>query len=170
MISACPRLKRTSHPASHNCGIDRREYFANAGTRWARRALSGNKSKGSSPSWVEVISVPLGFAIFKGLVVGRRLDKGMSMATKLPVVPLSAIKLIGGRAGGPSFGTESSLLRLLANSSVRGEGSPRPYSFFLRAIMVQEPPIILSKVALVLCPSPGLLQVALVCLGLRPNP
>lgn len=89
IMVAVSEEKMTSHPASHNCGTESREYDAKEGTRCARRAARGNFVRGSSPSCVDFITVPFGFSIDRGADVMRQLVSGMAATTKLPVEPVS---------------------------------------------------------------------------------
>ena len=111
-----------------------------------RRQVTSNNGKGSSPSCIDFIVVPLGTVIDKGLRAGTALCKGMSLTRKWPVDPESGSKgSVTPGAGGPDDCNEDKLICRLFLST----GSP-PFQdpcLRRRVTMVVEPPIIFASVA-----------------------
>lgn len=78
------------HPASHSCAIDSSDRDVSASTMCTRRALAGSVGSRSSASCVDCMMLPLGFRIWMGFRVGRKLHVGMTVVKKWPVAPVSA--------------------------------------------------------------------------------
>jgi hypothetical protein len=124
---------------------------------------------------------PFGLRMLMGSLVGRWLMTGELVLKKLLVLPVSAMIEESG-AGGPTGKLDNAVSILLGVSVVSGfgevgfppsqlgAGALRDEDIRQPLEIVLLPPCILSVVALVLCPSFGCSQVALVCFSFLPSP
>ena len=141
-------------------------------------AACGSLGMSSSASWVERMIVPLGFRISIGGVLGILLMMGRERVPNVAVLPLSAmilVVLVGGPAVVANVISSLEFSLLVQGRHCKRAGSPRLQLLLVlrlrRPVMiVLFPPIMLSAVASVLCPSAGLLHVSLVWLRFLPKP
>ncbi len=173
-IMTAEAVNATLHPASHNCLMDNSGWVASWGTTWPWHVAGGNAGQFRSASCVEWMMLPDGVWMASGSVVGCLLQTGVVLEKKWAVHPKSAIAkngcwVAGGLAmDGDETTTEgdggglTGSANLVVVVTVAGFPCPQALGAGHSAQRQFLPPCMFVAVALLICPLPGLVQVALV--------
>jgi hypothetical protein len=94
VMNICSPSNIARQPSSHSRPIDRSEWLARFGNRWAWRAAFERPGMFSSPVCVDRMICPFGRCTCRPCWTGWMLRQGLVMRRKLPVHPVSAIACI----------------------------------------------------------------------------